>query len=128
MSDETREQWGWYRDGEHGHGPFDSQAEAIKDARGYYDGDGQKTEVYVGRITHLSAEACLPDLDGVMDIMEERAHEDFGTEERMFDYHREAAGEALHAALVKWADEHLNWSAWFRIESDEEIVCGEVTP
>jgi hypothetical protein len=115
-------EWGWYVEGSTGHGPFASKDAAIDHAKGYLD---EESTVIVGPITYLTAEACLPNLDALIELMEESAWDQFGCEERMFDHDPEAAGEALRAVLNTWADDHLEYSRWFRIDYSDALV---VTP
>ena len=119
MSTEQIE-WGWYSEDRAGnaHGPFASRAEALADACEYFADDAVK--IIIGRIEYLSASKCVPDLDSVLDIMEEQAWERYNCDERVFDPSANAC-KALHQALIAWAVKYLTWPVWFSIDREEEV-------
>lgn len=123
MSEET---WGWYAEGAHAHGPFDSQEAATADAIGYFAGDKPGShKVTVGPCVDIRPENWIwADMDAVLERMDESLGEHVEIDDVCFvvDPEKHEAAEAdLQAALRAWAKRWVSAQVHWYVGDGKEI-------
>jgi hypothetical protein len=111
-------EWGWMiRGDEHAHGPFCSREEAVEDAKEYCRNTSLGKVVY-GTCQWGDPKTYLPDMDELLDRMNESAYDDeFGFfDDEIFDIpskeNTKNAELELETFLRAWADRWINSNAW----------------